>query len=39
MDSGTPESNLANVEAATAFVNANPKWRLSLQNHKILGLP
>lgn len=39
MDSGTPESNLANVEAATRFVMANPKWRLSLQNHKILGLP
>lgn len=39
MDSGDIESNRANVEAATAFVNANPKWRLSLQNHKILGLP
>jgi 7-carboxy-7-deazaguanine synthase len=39
MDSGVLESNLANVQAATAFVNANPKWRLSLQNHKILGLP
>jgi 7-carboxy-7-deazaguanine synthase len=31
--------NAANVEAATRFVMANPKWRLSLQNHKILGLP
>jgi 7-carboxy-7-deazaguanine synthase len=39
MDSGIPESNAANVEAATRFVMANPKWRLSLQNHKILGLP
>ena len=39
MDSGDNESNRANVEAATAFVLANPKWRLSLQNHKILGLP
>ena len=39
MDSGDIESNRANVEAATAFVIANPKWRLSLQNHKILGLP
>lgn len=39
MDSGDESLNRANVEAATAFVNANPKWRLSLQNHKILGLP
>lgn len=39
MDSGFPESNLANVEAATRFVMDHPKWRLSLQNHKILGLP
>ncbi len=39
MDSGDESLNRLNVEAATAFVNANPKWRLSLQNHKILGLP
>jgi 7-carboxy-7-deazaguanine synthase len=39
MDSGSPRLNAANVEAATRFVMANPKWRLSLQNHKILGLP
>ncbi len=39
MDSGNPESNLANIEAATRFVMDHPKWRLSLQNHKILGLP
>jgi 7-carboxy-7-deazaguanine synthase (Cx14CxxC type) len=39
MDSGSRESNMANVEAATRFVMENPKWRLSLQNHKILGLP
>lgn len=39
MDSGDESLNRANVVAATAFVNANPKWRLSLQNHKILGLP
>ena len=39
MDSGDESLNRTNVEAATAFVNANPKWRLSLQNHKILGLP
>jgi 7-carboxy-7-deazaguanine synthase len=39
MDSGDATTNAANVAAATAFVMANPKWRLSLQNHKILGLP
>lgn len=39
MDSGSPGSNAANVAAATRFVMDNPKWRLSLQNHKILGLP
>jgi 7-carboxy-7-deazaguanine synthase len=39
MDSGDESLNRTNVEAATAFVQANPKWRLSLQNHKILGLP
>jgi 7-carboxy-7-deazaguanine synthase len=39
MDSGDESLNKANVEAATAFVGASPKWRLSLQNHKILGLP
>jgi 7-carboxy-7-deazaguanine synthase len=39
MDSGDESLNRANVETATAFVNANPQWRLSLQNHKILGLP
>ncbi len=39
MDSGSDSANKANVEAATEFVQAHPKWRLSLQNHKILGLP
>jgi 7-carboxy-7-deazaguanine synthase len=39
MDGGDPAINAANVAEATAFVMANPKWRLSLQNHKILGLP
>jgi 7-carboxy-7-deazaguanine synthase (Cx14CxxC type) len=39
MDSGDESLNRFNIETATAFVNANPKWRLSLQNHKILGLP
>jgi 7-carboxy-7-deazaguanine synthase len=39
MDSGDESLNRANVDAATRFVMANPAWRLSLQNHKILGLP
>lgn len=38
MDSGDDAINAANIEAATDFVIANAKWRLSLQNHKILGL-
>ena len=28
-----------NVQAAIRFVMDNPKWRLSLQSHKTLGLP
>lgn len=39
MDSGSESTNQANIKAATDFVQAHPKWRLSLQNHKILGLP
>lgn len=39
MDSGEDAANRANVESATGFVIEHPKWRLSLQNHKILGLP
>jgi 7-carboxy-7-deazaguanine synthase len=39
MDSGSDSANRANVEDATRFVMSHPKWRLSLQNHKILGLP
>ena len=39
MDSGSDSANAANKKAALEFVNANPKWRLSLQSHKILGLP
>jgi organic radical activating enzyme len=38
MDAGDAQLNDANVEAATSFVMNNPRWRLSLQNHKILGL-
>ena len=29
----------ANTEAATAYCMAHPKWRLSLQTHKIIGIP
>jgi 7-carboxy-7-deazaguanine synthase len=39
MDSGSESTNAANRKAVLDFVSANPKWRLSLQNHKILGLP
>ncbi len=39
MDSGDAGLNSLNVKAATRFVMDHPKWRLSLQNHKILGLP
>lgn len=35
---GDPQTSAANVQAAIAFVQGHPKWRLSLQNHKILGL-
>lgn len=38
-DSGSESVNMANKQAALTFVRTNPKWRLSLQNHKILGLP
>ena len=36
MDCAEGEAALA---AAIAFVMANPRWRLSLQTHKLLGLP
>lgn len=36
MDNAARAQNLAD---AIAFVMANPKWRLSLQTHKLLGLP
>jgi 7-carboxy-7-deazaguanine synthase (Cx14CxxC type) len=29
----------ANTRAAVAFCLANPKWRLSLQTHKFIGIP
>jgi 7-carboxy-7-deazaguanine synthase len=39
MDSRDFGLNEANRKAAIDFVSAHPKWRLSLQNHKLLGLP
>jgi len=38
MDDGAREPNLANQQAAIDFVLARPRWRLSLQTHKMLGL-
>lgn len=39
MDARLDEAaNDANLAKAIAFVQAHPKWRLSLQTHKILGL-
>jgi organic radical activating enzyme len=29
----------SNTEAAIAYCKANPPWRLSVQTHKILGIP
>lgn len=30
---------VANTKAAIAYCKAHPKWRLSLQTHKLLGIP
>ncbi|MET0431369.1 MAG: 7-carboxy-7-deazaguanine synthase [Hyphomicrobium sp.] len=30
---------LANTQAAIAYCKANPAWRLSIQTHKLLGIP
>lgn len=35
---GDDDKNTQNLEAAIAFVQSHPNWRLSLQTHKILGL-
>jgi len=29
----------ANTQAAVAYCLAHPQWRLSLQTHKLLGIP
>ncbi len=33
------EDKAAALESAIAFVMANPGWELSLQTHKLIGLP
>lgn len=33
------EARAANTRAATAYCLAHPQWRLSLQTHKLLGIP
>jgi len=38
MDCGDPVRNAAAREAAIALVMADPRWRLTLQTHKLLGL-
>ena len=39
MDSGNNITNQANRNAAIEQAMLRPKWRVSLQNHKLLGLP
>jgi 7-carboxy-7-deazaguanine synthase len=39
MDSGDVTTNTANRNAAIEQAMQRPKWRISLQNHKLLGLP
>lgn len=38
MDCGDPAANDAARDAAIALVLADPRWRLTLQTHKLLGL-
>jgi 7-carboxy-7-deazaguanine synthase (Cx14CxxC type) len=38
MDCGNETANAAAREAAIALVMADPRWRLTLQTHKLLGL-
>lgn len=34
-----PQLNLRITEAAVAYVKSNPRWRLSLQTHKLISIP
>lgn len=36
---GDPTASQANLEACIAFCREHPAWRLSLQTHKVLGIP
>ena len=38
VDTGDPAANRKNTKAAVEFCLGNPKWRLSLQIHKIVGI-
>jgi 7-carboxy-7-deazaguanine synthase (Cx14CxxC type) len=39
MDVADPATRARNVQAAVAYCLAHPRWRLSLQTHKLLGIP
>jgi 7-carboxy-7-deazaguanine synthase (Cx14CxxC type) len=39
MDVADPAEREANRQAAVAYCLAHPRWRLSLQTHKLLGIP
>jgi 7-carboxy-7-deazaguanine synthase (Cx14CxxC type) len=39
MDDADPEVRAANTARAVAYCLAHPRWRLSLQTHKMLGIP
>ena len=38
LDAGTAEESARNVQAALAYCLAHPRWRLSLQTHKLLQI-
>ena len=38
LDAGDPEQSRRNVQAALAYCLAHPRWRLSLQTHKLLDI-
>ena len=38
LDAGSPEESARNVQAALAYCLAHPRWRLSLQTHKLLQI-
>ncbi|MDE6048099.1 MAG: 7-carboxy-7-deazaguanine synthase QueE [Paramuribaculum sp.] len=38
LDTGIPEDNIKITEAAIRYIKNHPKWRLSLQTHKMLNI-